>query len=64
MFENTIGQKPRKSSPSVLVPYRNRSGVIDLVGREPLMFAKVENGVTNSCAKIFRRKNRKNAILA
>ena len=62
MFVNTIGQKPRKSSPSVLVPYRNRSGVIDLVGREPLMFAKVENGVTKSC-QFFRRKNRKNAIL-
>ena len=58
MFENTIGQKPRKSSPSVLVPYRNRSGVIDLVGREPLMFAKVENGVTKS-SKIFPGKTGK-----
>jgi len=43
--------------------HRNRSGLVDLVGREPLMFAKVENGVTKSCQN-FRRKNRKNAILA
>ena len=57
------GQKPGKSSPSVLVRHRNRSGVVDLVGREPLMFAKVENGVTKSC-QFFRRKNMKNAILA
>jgi len=42
MFEKRIGQiliLPGKSSSSVLVPYRNRSGVVDLVGREPLMFA-------------------------
>jgi len=25
---------------------RNRSGVVDLVGREPLIIARVENGVT------------------
>ena len=37
------------------IPSRNRSGVVELVGREPLMFAKVENGVTKSC-RIFRRK--------
>ena len=42
-------QNPGNSSPSVLVPYRNRSDVVDLVGREPLMFAKVENGVTKLC---------------
>ena len=47
----------------LLVRHRNRSGVVDLVGREPLMFAKVENGVTKLCQN-FRRKNRKNAILA
>ena len=46
----------------VLVRHLNRSGVVELVGREPLMFAKVENGVTKSC-RFFRRKNRKNAIL-
>ena len=26
--------------------YRNRSGVVELVGREPLIIARVENGVT------------------
>jgi len=35
-----------KSSPSVLVRHRNRSGAVELIGREPLMFARVENGVT------------------
>ena len=54
MFEQIIGQKPGKSSPSVLVLYRNRSGVVDLVEREPLMFAKVESDVTKSCQD-FRR---------
>ena len=61
MLENIIGQKPGKSSSSILVrQHRNRSGVVELIGREPLMFARVENGVTKSC-QIFRRKNRKNA---
>ena len=51
MFEKRIiGQNPAgKSSLPVLVRHRNRSGVVDLVGREPLMFAKVENGVTKLC---------------
>ena len=61
MFEKRIGQKPQKSASSVLVRHRNWSGVVELVGREPLMFAKVENGVTKLC-QIFRQKNRKNAI--
>ena len=41
-------QKPGKSSLSVLVhdPDRNRSGVVELVGREPWIIARVENGVT------------------
>ena len=43
--------KAGKSSPSVLVPYRNRSGMVELVGREPLMFARVENGVTKFSPK-------------
>ena len=30
---------------------RNRSGVVELVGREPLMFARVENGVKKKCAE-------------
>jgi len=38
MFEKRIGQKPGKSTSSLR--HRNRSGVVDLVGREPLMFAK------------------------
>ena len=53
--------KTGKFFTSVLVRHLNRSGVVELVGREPLMFAKVENGVTKSC-QFFRRKNRKNAI--
>ena len=61
MFEKESAKN--RASPSVLVLYRNRSGVVDSVGREPLMFAKVENIVTKSC-QIFRLKNRKNAILA
>ena len=43
--------KPGNSSPSVLVRHRNRSGVVELVGREPLMFARVENGVTKFSLK-------------
>ena len=64
MFEKRSRQKPQeKTSPSVRDFYRNRPGVVESVGREPLMFAKVENDVTESCQK-FCRKNRKNAILA
>ena len=61
MFKKEKGQNenPENSSSSVPALYRNRSGVVELVGREPLMFAKVENGVTKSCQN-FRRKNRKN----
>ena len=39
-------QKPGKSSLSVLVHDRNRSGVVELVGREPLIIARFEKGVT------------------
>ena len=38
--------KPGKSSLSVLVQSLNRSGVVELVGREPWIIARVENGVT------------------
>ena len=38
--------KPGKSSLSILAHDRNRSGVVELVGREPLIIARVENGVT------------------
>ena len=36
------------------IAIRNRSGVVELVGREPLIFARVENGVT-----IFSPKRQK-----
>ena len=31
------------------IPYWSRLGVVKIVGREPLTFAKVDNGVTKSC---------------
>tara|TARA_B100000524_G_scaffold157642_1_gene79937 strand:+ start:21 stop:434 length:414 start_codon:yes stop_codon:yes gene_type:complete len=55
--------KTGKKSSDGRALHRNRSGVVKLVEREPLMFAQVENGVTKSCQN-FIRKNRKNAILA
>ena len=39
-------KKPGKSSSYGRARYRNRLGVVELVGREPLMFARVGNGVT------------------
>jgi len=36
---------------SVVVRHRNRSCVVESVGREPLMFARVENGVTKFSPK-------------
>ena len=53
MFENTIGigQKPGKSSSDGRARYRNRSGVVELVGRDPLLFARVENGATKKSPK-------------
>ena len=57
-FGDVETKKPGKSSPSVRVRHRNRSGVVDLVGREPLMFARVENGVTK-----FSPKKNKSKIL-
>ena len=45
MFEKIIAicQKPvGKSSPAVRIPYRNRSGVVELFGRDCLLFARVE----------------------
>ena len=61
MFEKEIGKSPGESTPSARVQHRNRSGVVELVGREPLMFAKVENGVTKLCQNL-RPKNRKIAF--
>jgi len=39
-------KKTVKSSSDGRARHRNRSGVVDLVGREPLIIARVENGVT------------------
>ena len=72
MFKKRIDrQNPGKYySPSVQILGRNRLGVVELVRRESLMFARVENGVTKSCqndnhngvtksCQKFRRENRK-----
>ena len=45
-FDQVRTQKPGNSSLSVLAHDRNQSGVVELVGREPLIIARVENGVT------------------
>jgi len=45
-FDKVRTQKPGKSSLSILVHDRNRSGVVELVGRAPWIIARVENGVT------------------
>ena len=50
-FDKVQTQKPGKSSLSVLAHDRNRSGVVELVGREPLIIARVENGVTKFSPK-------------
>jgi hypothetical protein len=44
-FDDFDPQNRETSSLSVLVQHRNRSGVVELVGREPLIIARVENGV-------------------
>ena len=46
MFKKIIGQNPGTFSSDGRARHRNRSGVVDLVGREPLIIARVENGVT------------------
>jgi hypothetical protein len=51
-----------KSSSDGRARHCNRSGVVDLVEREPLIIARVENGVTkfspqrHKKAKIFKKK--------
>ena len=45
MLEQKNGRNPGNYSPAVRIPYRNRSGVVELVGRDPLLLARVENGV-------------------
>ena len=59
-FDQVRTQKPGKSPLSVLVHDRNRSGVVELVGREPWIIARVENGVTRDkifAAKTVKRQN-------
>jgi len=46
LFFNGFPQKTVKSSSDGRAHHRNRSGVVELVGREPLIIARVENGVT------------------
>jgi len=58
-FDKVRTPKPGKSSLSVLVPCRNRSGVVELVGREPLIIARVENGVSKFSPQ--RQKTPKNS---
>ena len=50
-FDDVETKRPGKSSPSIRVRHHNRSGVVELVGREPLMFARVESGVTKFSPK-------------
>jgi len=50
-FDKVRTQKPGNSSLSVLAHDRNRSGVVELVGRKPLIIARVENGVTKFSPK-------------
>ena len=42
---------PKKSSSVGRAFYRNRSGVVELVGKDCLLFARVENGVTKFSPK-------------
>jgi len=50
-FGDVETKKPGKSSSDGRARYRNRSGVVELVGRGALMFARVENGVTKNSPK-------------
>ena len=51
--------KNRKKSPPVLIPYRNQSGVVELVGLDRFLFAKVENNSVTKSGQNFRQKIRK-----
>ena len=46
LFSYFSSSKTVKSSSDGRARHHNRSGVVDLVGREPLIIARVENGVT------------------
>ena len=45
-----------KSTSDGRARHRNRSGVVELVGREPLIIARVENGVTKFSPQIDRKR--------
>ena len=45
-FDKVRPPNPGKSSLSVMAHGRNRSGVVEVVGRGPLIIARVEKGVT------------------
>ena len=45
-FDDFPLQKTVKSTSDGRAHLRNRSGVVELVGREPLIIARFENGVT------------------
>ena len=53
-FDKVRTQKPGKSVLSVLVHDRNRSGVVDLVGRDRAVLASVGRGVTNDVPRRAR----------
>jgi len=50
-------QKTVKTSSGGSARHRNRSGVVELVGREPWIIARVENGVTKFSPKDRKRQN-------
>ena len=50
-FGDVETKNPGNSSSDGRAHYRNRLGVVELVGREPLIFARVENGVTKFSPK-------------
>ena len=50
-------QKTVKTSSGGRARHRNRSGVVELVGREPLIIARVENGVTKFSPKRQKTPN-------
>ena len=56
-FDKVRTQKPGKSSLSVLVQSRDRSGVVELVGREPWIIARVERRDKIFAAKPVKRQN-------
>ena len=65
MFEKRIGQKPEKSSSSVLVRHRNRSGVVHSVGtREGALDVRESRERGDKIVPKFSPEKQENAILA